>query len=117
MLQLSTLLVLRRCYVQSPHQYIDPEVSPLFADFRGLPPLFLQAGSSEMLRDEAIRAAERAHAAGVDVELEIWPGVPHAFQIAEFLPEATLAIDHIAHFVRMRTGWSAADEQPAILSD
>lgn len=105
MLQLSSLLVLRRCYVASPHQYTDPEVSPLFADFRGFPPLFLQAGSSEMLRDEAIRAAESAHEAGVDVELELWPEVPHAFQIAEFLPEAGLAIDHIARFVRMRIGW------------
>jgi acetyl esterase/lipase len=105
-LQLRTLLVLRRCYVPSPHQYIDPEVSPLFADFSGFPPLFLQAGSNEMLRDEAVRAADKAHAAGVDVELEIWPGVPHSFQVAEFLPEAALAIDHIAHFVRRRTGWS-----------
>jgi acetyl esterase/lipase len=108
MLQLSTLLVLRRCYVPSPHQYTDPEVSPLFADFSGFPPLFLQAGSTEMLRDEAVRGAEKAHAAGVDVELELWPGVPHAFQMAEFLPEATLAIHHIARFVRMRTGWDEA---------
>lgn len=105
MLRLRTLLVLRRCYVQSPEQYTDPEVSPLFADFRGFPPLFLQAGSSEMLRDEAIRAAEKAHAAGVDVELEIWPEVPHAFQVAAFLPEATSAIDHIARFVQKRAGW------------
>jgi monoterpene epsilon-lactone hydrolase len=99
MLQLSTLLVLRRCYVRSPEQYINPEVSPLFADFRGFPPLFLQAGSSEMLRDEAVRAADKAHAAGVDVELEIWPEVPHVFQIAQFLPEAATAIEHIARFV------------------
>ena len=105
MLQLSTLLVLRRCYVQSPHQYLLPDVSPLFADFRGFPPLFLQAGSGEMLRDEAVRAADKAHLAGVDVELEIWPEVPHAFQVADFLPEATSAIDHIARFVRTRTGW------------
>ena len=107
-LQLRTLLVLRRCYVQSPQQYIDPEVSPLFADFRGFPPLFLQAGSSEMLRDEAVRAADKAHAAGVDVELEIWPEVPHTFQVAAFLPEATSAIDHIARFVGRRTGWGDA---------
>ncbi|MBK9608792.1 MAG: alpha/beta hydrolase [Betaproteobacteria bacterium] len=108
MLQLSTLLVLRRCYVASPHQYTDPEVSPLFADFRGFPPLLLQAGSSEMLRDEAIRAANRAQDADVDVELELWPDMPHGFQIAEFLPEAAAAIDHIARFVRVRTGWEDA---------
>ena len=58
-----------------------------------------------MMRDEAIRAADKAHAASVDVELELWPGAPHVFQIAGFLPEAALAINHIARFVRMRTGW------------
>ena len=64
-----------------------------------------QAGSTELLRDEAIRAAEKAHEAGVDVELELWPGAAHVFQIAGFLPEAALALNHIARFVRMRTGW------------
>jgi acetyl esterase/lipase len=105
MLALANLLVLRRFYVPSPSLYTDPEVSPLFADFDGFPPLLLQAGETEMLRDEAIRAAERAHAAGVDVELELWPAVPHGFQVAGFLPEATLAINHIVRFVRMRARW------------
>jgi len=106
MLQLANLLVLRRHYVPSSALYTHPEVSPLFGDFEGLPPLFLQAGSTELLRDEATRTAEKAHAAGVDVELELWPDAPHGFQIAGFLPEAALAINHIARFVRMRTGWS-----------
>jgi acetyl esterase/lipase len=105
MIRLASLLVLRRHYVSSPHLYTHPEVSPLFAEFGGFPPLFFQAGSTELLRDEAIRAAEKAHAAGVDVELELWPGAAHVFQIAGFLPEAALAINHIARFVRMRTGW------------
>lgn len=51
------------------------------------------------------RAADKAHEAGVDVELELWPGVAHVFQIAAFLPESALAIDNIARFVRMRAGW------------
>jgi monoterpene epsilon-lactone hydrolase len=65
------LLVLRRHYVPAPELYTHPDVSPLFADFAGFPPLLLRAGSSEILRDEALRTAERAHAAGVDVELEL----------------------------------------------
>lgn len=105
MLQLANLLVLRRFYVPSPHDYTNPEVSPLFADFRGFPPMFLQAGTDELMRDEATRAADKAHEAGVDVELELWPGVAHVFQIAAFLPESALAIDSIARFVRMRAGW------------
>ena len=113
MFRLSDLLVLRRHYVPSPLLYTHPEVSPLFADFRGFPPLFLQAGSSEMLRDEAIRTAHRAHAAGVDVELELWPETPHVFQVAPFLPEAALAIAHIATFVGQRTRWQAEAAAPA----
>jgi len=108
MLQLANLLVLRRYYVPSPQDYTNPEVSPLFADFRGFPPLFLQAGTDELMRDEATRAADKAHEAGVDVELELWPGVAHVFQIAAFLPESALAINNIARFVRMRAGWSDA---------
>ena len=104
-LHLRSLLVLRRNYAPSPELYTHPEVSPLFADFAGYPPLFLQAGSTEMLRDEAIRTAQKANAAGVHVELELWPETPHVFQVAAFLPESALALDHIVRFVRERTGW------------
>jgi len=108
MIRLASLLVLRRMYVPSPHLYTNPEVSPLFADFTGFPPLFFQTGSTELLRDEATRAADKAFEAGVDVELELWPGAAHVFQIADFLPEAALALDHIVRFVRMRAGWNDA---------
>jgi acetyl esterase/lipase len=109
MIRLANLLVLRRHYVPSPHLYTSPDVSPLFGEFGGFPPLFFQTGSTELLRDEATRAAEKAFAAGVDVELELWPGAPHVFQLAGFLPEAALAVDHIARFVRMRAGWHDID--------
>jgi monoterpene epsilon-lactone hydrolase len=105
--QLRNLLVFRRHYVASPSLYTNPDVSPLFADFHGFPPLFLQAGLAEMLRDEALRTAQKAHAAGVDVELELWPGTVHAFQIASFLPEAGLAVDEIVRFVLARTRWES----------
>jgi acetyl esterase/lipase len=104
-LRLADLIVLRHHYVPSPHDYTNPEASPLFADFSGFPPLFLQAGSTELLLDEATRAADKAFNAGVDVELEVWPGAAHVFQIADFLPEAAQAVNHIVRFVRMRTGW------------
>jgi acetyl esterase/lipase len=58
-----------------------------------------------MLRDEAIRTAHKAHAAGVDVELELWRDTMHGFQITPFLPEAALAIEQIVSFVGARTGW------------
>jgi epsilon-lactone hydrolase len=117
MLCLTNLLVLRSLYVPSPQWYTHPEVSPLFADFHGFPPLFLQAGMSELLRDEATRTAHKAHQAGVDVEVELWPETPHVFQLAPFLPEATQALDQIAKFICARTGWGAVAQQPALRSD
>ena len=106
-ISLPRLLALREGYVPSPELYRHPDVSPYFADFIGFPPLFMQAGSSEMLRDEALRVAEKAHAAGVDVAVELWPGVPHAFQLIGFLPETARAMERIAAFVRTHTGWDA----------
>jgi len=111
-IRLANLLLLRRHYVPSPHLYTHPDVSPLFGDFHGLPPLFLQAGSTEMLRDEAVRTAHKAQAAGVDVELELWPGTVHGFQIAPFLPESVRALDRIVGFVCARTGWRPPSPAP-----
>lgn len=108
MISLPELLVLRSFYVPSPQLYTHPDVSPLFADFTGYPPLFLQAGSSELLRDEAVRTAQHAFEAGVDVELELWPHTLHAFQMAAFLPESARALDRIVRFVMARTRWREA---------
>lgn len=109
MLRLNNLLVLRNHYVPASHLVTHPHVSPLFGEFAGLPPLLLQVGSTELLRDESIRTAQKARAAGVDVELELWPEMPHVFQIVSFLPESAQALDHIVRFVRARTGWDVAD--------
>lgn len=105
-ISLPRLMALRQGYVPNPELYRHPDVSPYFADFTGFPPLFIQAGSTEMLRDEALRVADKAHAAGVEVDVELWPRVPHAFQLAAFLPEAGRAIDRITDFVAARTGWT-----------
>ena len=113
LMRLGNLLVVRHHYAPAPTLYHDPEVSPLFGDFTGFPPLLLQTGSTEILRDEAVRVAEKATAAGVDVVLEIWPETPHVFQIVPFLPESAQAAEHIASFVRARTGWDRARTAPA----
>jgi len=55
-------------------------ISPIFADLSGLPPLIIQAGTHEVLLDDAIRLAQRAGTADVEVTLDITPGVPHVFQ-------------------------------------
>jgi epsilon-lactone hydrolase len=69
-------------------------ISPIFADLSGLPPLVIQAGSHEVLLDDAIRLARQAATADVAVTLDITPGVPHVFQaFYAILDEATAALD------------------------
>lgn len=81
----------------------NPLAAPLHADFAGLPPLLIQVGEREVLLDDALRVADRARAAGVDVTLQRFDGMPHVFQMfASFLPEARDAIQRIGSFVRDR---------------
>jgi acetyl esterase/lipase len=69
-------------------------VSPVFADLSGLPPLIIQAGSHEVLLDDAVRLARQAATADVEVTLDITPGVPHVFQgYHAILDEAGAALD------------------------
>ena len=59
----------------------DPRVSPLYADFKGFPPILIQVGSAETLLDDATRFATVAGAADVRVTLEIWPQMIHAWPL------------------------------------
>ena len=79
-----------------------PLASPVFADLRGLPPLLIQVGAAEVLLDDSTRLAERARAAGVAVELEVWPDMVHVFQaFAALVPEGQQAIERIgAHLAK-----------------
>ena len=69
-------------------------ISPVFADLSGLPPLIIQAGTHEVLLDNAVRLARQAASADVQVTLDITPGVPHVFQAYyPILDEAAAALD------------------------
>jgi epsilon-lactone hydrolase len=91
------------------HELRHPLVSPLHADLSGLPPLLIQVGTAETLLDDAVRLADRARNAGMDVRLEAWDDLVHVFQaFAPMVPEAVEAIDGIGRFVRERTGAPAS---------
>jgi acetyl esterase/lipase len=76
-------------------------VSPIFADLTGLPPLLIQAGSHEILLDDATRLAAHAAAADVAVTLEVTPGVPHVFQgFAAILDQGEAALTSAGEFLR-----------------
>ena len=75
-------------------------ISPVFADLSGLPPLIIQAGTHEVLLDDALRLAQRAASADVEVTLDITPGVPHVFQAYyPILGEAAAALDRAGQFL------------------
>ncbi|EJZ23344.1 alpha/beta hydrolase [Rhizobium sp. Pop5] len=89
---------LRKAYLgrRSP---TDPQASPLYADMKGFPPLLLQVGSGEALLDDTLRLADKARQAGVDVTTEVWPGMPHQWQLfPSLLDDADRASQNIAEF-------------------
>jgi len=88
----------------------DPLISPVFGDFTGLPPLLFQTGDTEVLRDDSVRAAERARAAGVPVRLDVHPLAPHAWHQQTWLPETRAALRQIGRFANAHAGWNARPE-------
>jgi monoterpene epsilon-lactone hydrolase len=87
----------------------DPLASPLYADLKGLPPIYLQAGTDETLLDDSRMFADRAKEAGVETRLDIFPGMLHTHQMmAGRAPEADEAIRRLAEWVRPKLGLGAA---------
>jgi epsilon-lactone hydrolase len=83
----------------------DPLVNPLFADFAGYPPTYIQVGGYEAILDDALRVAARAKAAGVEVHCEVFPEMQHVFQfMAGRAPEADDAIRKLATWVKPKLG-------------
>jgi acetyl esterase/lipase len=82
-----------------------PHAAPLWADFTGLPPMYIQVGDEETLLDDSVRLTERAAADGVEVRLDVFPEMQHVFQCtAGNLPEADDAIARIGEWLRPRLG-------------
>jgi acetyl esterase/lipase len=93
----------------------NPLASPLYANLAGLPPLLVHVGSNETLLDDSTRLADRARAAGVRLELKIWPVVPHAWQLAPHLiPEARQSLSEAAGFLRLLAGGSESAGMAAV---
>lgn len=88
----------RKAYLQD-NSPMDPEVSPLYANLAGFPPLLLQVGSREVLLDDTLRLAKNAHEAGVEVTTEVWPGMIHQWQLFPFwLDDAKRSNQRVAEF-------------------
>ena len=87
---------------QDPTQ---PLASPLLGDLRDLPPIQLHVGNDEVLRDDSVRYAERASAAGADITLDVWEGMVHGFLgSVGHLQAADAALQKIGAFLANRLG-------------
>ncbi|MDX5361093.1 MAG: alpha/beta hydrolase [Alphaproteobacteria bacterium] len=78
--------------------------SPLFGAMEDLPPTLVLAGTTEILLDDSRRLADRLREAGVDVTLDLWPNMPHAWPyFGDVLPEARTALAEAGRFIRRHT--------------
>jgi acetyl esterase/lipase len=82
-----------------------PLAAPLYADLRGLPPILIQVGDSEVLLNDSTRLAGVAREAGVDVQMDVWDDMIHVWHLfAPILPEGNQAIQKAGEFIRKHTG-------------
>jgi acetyl esterase/lipase len=90
-----------RDYVGDAGDLRDPFVSPIHGDPKGLPPLLLQVGQVDLVRDDALEFGRTAALAGVDVTLEVHPEMIHGFQglASAGVPEAISALARVRSFV------------------
>jgi epsilon-lactone hydrolase len=81
----------------------NPLVSPLRADLRGLPPIYIQAGEAEILHDSIQAFADRAKAQRAAVVLESWKDMPHVFQVfGPDVPQSAAALQRIGEVIDSR---------------
>ena len=79
----------------------NPLLSPVFANVSGLPSTLIQVGDDEILLSDSTRFAHKLEAAGIDVELEVFPELWHVFQLfVGAMPESRAAISRIGTYIR-----------------
>jgi monoterpene epsilon-lactone hydrolase len=105
------IVALAKSYLGAGGDPRDPRVSPLYADLAGLPPLLIQVGDRETVLADSTMFADKARAVGVDVELQVWDGMIHVFQMFAELPDAHRAIASIAEFLKQHLQMNA-DRRP-----
>ena len=102
--QKANILDMARLYLDGADPR-SPLAAPLYADLAGLPPLLIQVGAAETLLDDAVRLAQRAGAADVRVDLQVWPEMIHIWPI--YYPELRAgkqALDAAGTFIRRMLG-------------
>lgn len=87
----------------------DPRASPLYARFERPPPILIQVGSTEALKDDSLRMVEALRLAGGDVRLELLREAPHMVQLFEaVVPEGAAAVRSACAFLLDHIGAARA---------
>ncbi|MBN2172513.1 MAG: alpha/beta hydrolase fold domain-containing protein [Bacteroidales bacterium] len=85
----------------SENDPLNPLLSPLFGNYKGIPPLFICVVTHEIHLDDCVQVAKTAQTHGVDVTLKQWDKMVHAFPLlAPLFPEAKQALDEICYFTK-----------------
>jgi monoterpene epsilon-lactone hydrolase len=83
----------------------NPLVSPVYDDGAGLPPTLIQVGDDEILLSDSERFAEKVRAAGGRIEIDVWPGMWHVWQMfIGLMPESRDAVEKLGAFIRDALG-------------
>lgn len=93
----------RDCYVR-PSDWADPFASPLRGDLKRFPPTLVVAGAIDPLRDDGLRFADKLKAAGRDVTLSSYKGMPHDFMLFPGIDDADKAVAEITRFAKAKLG-------------
>jgi acetyl esterase/lipase len=90
-------------YLIGDSGYTAEAISPMCADFKGLAPIYLQAGGREILHDMIVEFSHEASNKGANVKLDTWNTMPHDFQaFSDYLPESKEALARIAEVIGER---------------
>ncbi len=92
------ICAVRAAYAGEEADYAEPMLSPLFADLKGFPPVFIQVGSHEILLSDSVRLRDRLVMAGVPCRLEVWKQMWHVFQMFP-IKKAGEAMESIGRFL------------------
>ncbi|MCA6121426.1 alpha/beta hydrolase [Bradyrhizobium sp. WSM 1704] len=110
--QRKMILALAKDYLGEEGDPRNPLASPLYAELAGLPPLLIQVGNRETVRDDSVMLARKAEDAGVAVALEVFAGMIHVFQMFPEIPQAGEAIASAADFLRRHLHIRAEEAAP-----
>ena len=93
------LAAMSRAYLGRHRNALDPLASPVEADLSQLPPIIIHAADHDITRDDAFLFAERARQYHVRIELRVWPGLFHHFQMFGELPASKESLAELGRFI------------------